>query len=191
MGARVTADPCPPPTPKKGKGGRLCFPFTGLEHTPLSFSRGMFSPSVSSHGGLPGGAGLEVASSGVSSCWHPPSSDMGSHAAPRLHPRIPVSLSFLATSLLGSPHPTPQIAFSLSTQGRLGLRCSLAGLRGMGSRLCVFAQAPAAGQIFYVTSLGFLPQQDRGQRCASVGLARPSHAAFLFPWDGLQPSRNS
>lgn len=37
---------------------------TALEHTPLSLLRGVFSPNnVSSQGGLPGGAGLEVASS--------------------------------------------------------------------------------------------------------------------------------
>lgn len=58
---------------------------------------------------------------------------------------------------------------------------------GLGSELHVFASAPAAGQIFYITSLGFLPQQDRGQRCASMGLARPSPLAFLFPGMGSSP----
>lgn len=52
---------------------------------------------------------------------------------------------------------------------------------------CVFASAPAAGQIFYITSLGFLPQQDRGQRCASMGLARPSPPAFFFSGMGSSP----
>lgn len=156
-------------------------------HIPFSFER-MVSPSnVSSHGGLPGGAGLEVASDVL--MITPASSDSRLPCTPSI-PESP-SLSFPALRLLGSLHPTPQMAFSLSTQSRVGLRCSLAGFRGMGSRLCVFAQAPAAGQIFYITSLGFLPQRDRGQRCASMGLARLSFAAFLFPWDRLQPSRNS
>lgn len=104
-----------------------------------------------------------------------------------MRPTYPYPCHFLLASLLQSDHPTPHIAFSSSPFGRPGLRHPLAKWSGLGPQLHVFASAPAAGQIFYITSLGFLPQQDRGQRCASMGLARPSPPAFFFPGMGSSP----
>lgn len=142
-------------------------------HTSLWFK----PDSVHNQGGLPVGVGLEVVSS---KCTQVPLALLDRHQA-AVQPTYPHLSHFQFASRLPSDHPTPHVAFSLSPLGRPRLRCPLVKWSGLGSQLHVFVWPPAAGQIFYITSLGFLPQQDRGQRCASMGLARPNPPAFLYP----------
>lgn len=102
---------------------------TALEHTPLSLLRGVFSPNnVSSQGGLPGGAGLEVASKRVSSRLHPPLSDCRLLCSPP----IPVSaISCYQPSRKPPSHPSDSILCQLT-----------AGLASDGPRPDLEAWAP-------------------------------------------------
>lgn len=148
----------------------MLYPLRAWEYTSLSLW--LRPDKALNQGELPAGVGLEV-------------------DCPRsIRPTYPQLCRFLFASLLQSDHPTPHVGFSWSPVGRARLRCPLAKWSGLGSQLHVFASAPAAGQIFYITSLGFLPQQDRSAMCLhGSGKAQP--CSFPLPRDGLQPSRNS